>query len=144
MWGRLSSVVVRIALSVLVVFAPVLILIVLVLLLPSAPEAVGRALFLLTMPWILVALMLVPAALFRGQGSPSGPSDPDDGGGGGGGTDPRPPLRPPGAPRGGIPLPDADQARWRVRGHDRPGPRRVRPRRAAPERTREPVARLDG
>jgi hypothetical protein len=64
----------------------------------------------------VAALMLVPGLLYRGSGSSPGPSDSD----GGGGSGPRRPPRPPESPRGGIPLPDADQARTRARDHSRP------------------------
>jgi hypothetical protein len=82
------------------------------------------------------ALMLVPAFLFRGLGPSSGPSD-GDGGGGGGGPD-RPP-EPPATPRGGLPLPDAEQSRVRLRDHDRPAFRRPARRRPAREPVRVPA-----
>jgi hypothetical protein len=61
----------------------------------------------------------------------------DDEGGGGGGND-RLPSTPKPKPTGGIPLPDADQSRARLRGHEklrdaRPRPLR-RPAEAPPSR----------
>ena len=44
-----------------------------------------------------------------------------------------------GAPRGGIPMPDAEQSRERLRDHDRPERRRLRPRRPAREPDRTPA-----
>jgi hypothetical protein len=81
------------------------------------------------------ALMFVPAFLFRGLGPSSGPSDGDGGGGGG----PDPPPEPPTTPRGGIPLPDAQQSRVRVRDHNRPAFRDLRSRRPSREPVRVPA-----
>ncbi len=81
------------------------------------------------------ALMFVPALLYRTPGS-SGGSD-DDGGGGGRGPD-RPPASPL-KPRGGLPLPDAEQARTRVRDHRPAKLREAQPRRSAREPGRRPV-----
>jgi hypothetical protein len=47
------------------------------------------------------------------------PEESDDGSDGGGGSEPPPRPKRPDAPRGGIPLPDATQARVRLRGHER-------------------------
>jgi hypothetical protein len=103
------------------------------LLTPAVTFASGSTAFipLLAIP----TLMLVPALLFGNPGS-SGPSDSD--GGGGGGPPPEPPT-PPAAPRGGIPLPDAEPSPRRVRDHASPGPTRVPRRRPAHEPTRSPV-----
>jgi hypothetical protein len=60
-----------------------------------------------------LALMFVPALLYRASGPSPGSAD-DDGGGSG----PEPPPASPQRPRGGIPLPDAEQAYTRLRGHD--------------------------
>jgi len=87
-------------------------------------------------PYLLImAVLLGPACLPRSvlypdHGAPSDCRDADDGGGG---TPPGPPV-PPTAPRGGIPLPDADPTRIRVRGHLRRDLVPTRKRRA----TREP------
>jgi len=74
----------------------------------------------------VVALMLIPGLLYHGSDSSPGPSEPD--GGGGPGPGPRPPS--PQGPRGGIPLPDAEQASARARDHTAPSfdqPSRRRP-----------------
>lgn len=87
-------------------------------------------------PYLLImAVLLGPACLPRSvlypdHGSPPDGRDADDSGGG---TPPMPPT-PPSTPGGGIPLPDADPARIRVRDHDRPDLVPTRTRRA----TREP------
>jgi hypothetical protein len=81
----------------------------------------------------VVALMFVPCLLYRRSDSSSGPSESDDGGGPG----PSHPRSSPDAPRGGLPLPDADPARARARDHNRPRfdhPNRRRPEHA-PART---------
>jgi hypothetical protein len=88
------------------------------------------------MPMLLIPpLMLVSSMLFPGPELPPGPSDSDDGGGGSGRDGP---PDPPKSPRGGIPLPDAEPARFRLRGHERPR-RLSRPRRAATEPARSPL-----
>jgi hypothetical protein len=81
----------------------------------------------------ILAVMLLPALLFRPSGPPPG-SNGDDGGGQG----PEPPPTPT-RPRGGIPLPDAEQARARVRDHIRPRLTHYRSRRPAREPVRVPV-----
>ena len=69
------------------------------------------------------ALLLIPGLLFRGGGPPP------DGGDGGGGTGPEPPSPPPPfRPRGGLPLPDAEPAKIRLRDHRRPTWRPARSR----------------
>lgn len=75
----------------------------------NAPALCGAALLMLV--WGCVAHR-------AGQPEPDSSSgdDEDDGGGGSG---PGAPPRPPADPRGGVPLPDADQARRRLRDHDR-------------------------
>jgi hypothetical protein len=85
---------------------------------------------------VCVAVLLIPA-LREGPDIPPG-SDGSDGGWGGGRDGP---SNPPSAPRGGIPLPDADQARVRLRDNHRRVfdelPRRER--RPAREPARTPV-----
>jgi hypothetical protein len=87
-------------------------------------------------PYLLImAVLLGPACLPRSvlypdHGSPPDCRDADDSAGG---TPPGPPT-PPTAPQDGIPLPDADPARIRVRGHGRRDLVPTRKRRA----TREP------
>lgn len=94
--------------------------------------------FLALVPWFAMpALMLLPALIFRGKGPEPGSSQDDDGGGGGGG--PRVPRSPRDVPRGGLPLPDAEPARIRIRGHDRPGLAAPRQRRPAHEPARRPT-----
>jgi hypothetical protein len=74
--------------------------------------------------WVaLIMAMLVVSALSCVRVGPSqGPSDEDGGGGGGGGGGPGPdrPSGLPKPPRGGVPLPDADPSRVRVRDHSSP------------------------
>jgi hypothetical protein len=130
-----------------------------VLLLPVAPSALlaivagAQALKLITdgvlaalVPVVavltLTGLMVVPVLLYRPPGS-SGPSDEDGGGGGRGpGGPPSPEL---GSPSGGIPLPDAEPARTRLRDHNGPRFGRSRPRRPArePDPARTPVKRAN-
>jgi hypothetical protein len=89
----------------------------------------------------VLAIVLVPILLGRRGDSPGHPgtdSGPDDGDGPGGS-----PTRP-NNPRGGIPLPDADPARARLRDHHRlPDllPARARRRVPEPRRVREPQRR---
>lgn len=94
------------------------------------PEAVAMTLLLAVLVLIFPALILVPAVLYRRPGS-----SPDDDGGGGGRGPRRPPVSP-GPPGGGVPLPDADQARARRRDHSGSPLGRRRPRRPAVEPAR--------
>ena len=80
-------------------------------------------------------LLLAPAVLFRSVAKPPPPSDEDDDDGGW--TDP--PPSPPPRPRGGLPLPDADQSRIRVRDHAGSLNDRGRTRRPAREPRRSPA-----
>lgn len=100
------------------------------------PESVSATL-LLTLVFLTVpGVMLVPMLLYR---RPSGPSDSsDDDGGGGGGPGPPRPAQPP-RPRGGVPLPDAEQARMRIREHGRRLTAGRRARRPAREPARRPL-----
>ncbi len=86
----------------------------------------------------LPALFVISGFLFRGGGSPPGRPDGDDGGGQG----PGPPVAPSGRPSGGLPLPDADQARVRARDHTRVVLVPVRARRGAREPERAPMRTL--
>lgn len=99
-------------------------------------ESVAKTLLLVSMAWFFCALILVPALLFRESESSSGSSD-DGGGNGAGPREPPPPE--PGA--GGIPLPDAEQSRERVRDHVRPKRQWWR-RRAAREPRQAPVPKI--
>jgi hypothetical protein len=89
----------------------------------------------LLQPLLLVAVMLAPAllpskVLYPPPPPPPSGTDDDDGGGGRG---PRQPPKAPEGPRGGVPLPDAEPARVRIRDHGRPALVRSRPRRAGHE-----------
>ena len=83
----------------------------------------------------VIILMLVPGVLYRRSDPSPGPSEPD----GGGGPGPGQPGLSPDAPRGGIPLPDADQASSRARDHNRPKFQHLKQRRRAPDPPRTPV-----
>src|ERR1700729_1335315 len=85
---------------------------------------------------VVLLLMFLPMILGRRNSPPGGPdADSEDGWGRG----PSPPPRPPDAPRGGIPLPDAEPARVRLRGHERLRDRApAHERRRAPEPARKP------
>jgi hypothetical protein len=76
-----------------------------------------------------VAVLMIPA-LREGPNLPPRPSDPgsDDGWG----NEPREPKSPPNLPGGGLPLPDAEPARVRLRDHERLGER-------LPKRERRPI-----
>ena len=92
---------------------------------------------------VLAGVVLISILLSLRKQPPPGRHDSDSDGGFG--KDP-PPRTPPDAPSGGIPLPDALPARWRMRDHTRLSrriPSRLRkptpsPR---PERTRTPSRR---
>ncbi len=85
------------------------------------------------------ALVFVPVLVARRRLPPgSSGGDGDDGGGRG----PREPDPPPGRPTGGLPLPDAEPARVRLRGHGRLADLLPdRERRPAREPQRTPVER---
>ncbi len=133
-----TRLVVRIWRTVLIVLGPLLFSVMLVILQPPLPlpEAAAKMIVLVSGAWLMSSLILIPSLLFNASESSQGPSDAD----GGGGTDPRQPPSPPSVPGGRIPLPDAEQARERVRDHDRPD--RVRPRRPAREPERAPAQTL--
>ena len=68
------------------------------------------------------------------------PHRPDPGSDGGWGRGPDPPPKPPAPPRGGIPLPDAEQAMIRLRDHRKLGEQLAkRERRTTREPDRTPV-----
>jgi hypothetical protein len=87
---------------------------------------------------ILLAPVLLPRRLLYPSDGGSAPDDSDTDNGGGRGPRPEPP-KPPDTPRGGLPLPDAQPARVRLRDHGRPVLTPGRSRRPArePERTPE-------
>jgi hypothetical protein len=97
----------------------------------------------LLQPLVLLTVLLAPALLPRKVLYPpavppsSGTDDDDDDDGGGRG--PRKPPQAPEGPRGGLPLPDADPARVRIRDHRRPALIRFRARRPAHEPERAPA-----
>jgi len=89
---------------------------------------------------IVLAVLFLPLLLGRRSTPPRGP---DSGSDDGWGKDPpQPPGIPPDAPRGGIPLGDAEPARVRLRDHRRLRDRiPARDRRPAREPEREPARR---
>jgi len=99
------------------------------------PDGVAAALLLTLVFLTIPGLILVPALLYRRPGS--SPDSSDDDGGGGPGRGPEPP--PPASPRGGVPLPDAVQARRRLRDHGRRALGGRRARRPAREPARRPA-----
>ena len=66
---------------------------------------------------IALALGLVLFMMFLRSDTTTAWKPPDDDDGGGGGGNDRLPSTPPPRPTGGVPLPDADPARGRLRGH---------------------------
>lgn len=83
---------------------------------------------------VVLAVVFLPAILGRPAPKPDPPeSDGDDGPGWG---PPRPPSRPD-PPLSGLPLPEAEQSRLRLRDHERPG-RRVMRRRSVRHPDRSP------
>ena len=84
-----------------------------------------------------VAVLMVPAL----RDPPDSPSQPSDGGSDDGwGNYPRRPPKPSGVPGGGLPLPDAEPARVRLRDHQKMSERLpARERRPAREPERKPV-----
>jgi len=83
---------------------------------------------------VCVAVLMIPAL----RAGPDFPPRPDSGTDDGWGYGPPGPMAPPQPPRGGIPLPDAEPARVRLRDHSRLGdrlPARQRRRAREPERT---------
>ncbi|MFZ1993995.1 MAG: hypothetical protein WAU75_07790, partial [Solirubrobacteraceae bacterium] len=99
------------------------------------PDTVDASLLLTLVFLTIPGLMLVPALLYRRPGS--SPDSSDDGGGGGSGPGPAP--TPPTLPRDGVPLPDAEQARMRLREHGRRVSGAGRLRRPAREPERAPL-----
>jgi hypothetical protein len=83
--------------------------------LPLPDHGAGKELLTLLFLVGVIALMFVPGLLYQ-------PSDPSPGTSesGGGGAGPGPPRPSPDRPLGGVPLPDADQARARARDHQTP------------------------
>lgn len=85
---------------------------------------------------VALALGVVLFVLFLRSESGSGQRPPEEDDGGGGGND-RISGRPKISPSGGIPLPDAEPAPFRLRSHDRPPSlRERRPRRRVAEPAR--------
>ena len=85
---------------------------------------------------IVLAVIFAPVLFARR----SKPLDSDAGSDDGGGVGPRRPPDRPSSPLGGLPLPDADQSRTRLRDHVRPADRSpVRPREPAHPPGRRPT-----
>jgi hypothetical protein len=129
----------RVGLLLALLFGPMATVVVGVLV--GLPDSIGRGLLLISMIWVMSALVLTPVILFPPSGHSPGPPGGDDGGGD---DPPDPPDPPPSAPRGGLPLPDAERSRERVRDHDRSGRRRVPLRRPAREPERRPAPAPSG
>jgi hypothetical protein len=106
------------------------------------PDGVAATLLLTVVFLTLPGLALAPALLYRKPGPSPGSSED---GGGGGGRGPEPPPAQPSPPHGGVPLPDATQARLRLREPGRRlggGPRVRRPvQDPAPRPARAPSRR---
>ena len=137
-----QSVTVRISLFALlaVLLSPLGALFVLMIAAPAFALVVANGFGALAVIMAIAGIMLARRLFSPHWRPPPGSSDSGGGdGGGGGGSGPREPSAPPGAPRGGLPLPDSDQSRERMRDHDRPKRRRLRPRRPAREPDRAPV-----
>jgi hypothetical protein len=100
--------------------------------------ATGQALMTPLVVLAFGSILLAGPVWFRDLSAPSASSD-GDGSDGPGSSQPPSPQGPLG---GGIPLPDAKQARWRLRDHDRPDRRGVRPRGGAPEPKPAPLPTL--
>jgi hypothetical protein len=100
-------------------------------------DGAGKVFFPVLLLLGVVALMFVPGLLYRGTIAPPGSSESD----GGGGSGPRPPGPSPSDPRGGIPLPDADQASARVRDHNSPKFEDQKRRRPTHDSPRTPAKR---
>jgi hypothetical protein len=82
---------------------------------------------------IALALGVVLFMMFlRSDSTTSWKPPEDDEGGGGGGNDRLPSSTPKPKPTGGVPLPDADPARARLRGHEKLRDARPRPLRREP------------
>src|SRR5271168_4330246 len=88
------------------------------------PDGAVGPLLLLVVFLFVPAMFFVPVLLYHQSGS--SPDSPEDGGDWGPGPDQ--PLGSPDAPRGGVPIPDAEQARIRLRDHTGPEFDRVKPR----------------
>ena len=126
---------VRIARTVLVVFGPLMLAIAGIIAFGpiSDSDGLAKVLVMMSVIWVMCALALVPALLFNEAQSPPGSAGEDDHGGSG----PPPEPTTPSTNGGGIPLPDADQSRERIR--DGVRRRRVRARRRSVEREPGPV-----
>jgi hypothetical protein len=103
--------------------------------LPLPDDDTGKGLLTVLFVLGVIALMFVPGLLYRRLDPSPGPTESD-----GGGAGPGPPRRSPDGPRGGVPLPDADQARARVRDHHTPKLDDPKPRRPAHEPRRTPAS----
>ena len=138
---RQPSVGVRISLFALLVvlLSPLAALFVLMVVSPAFARVVANGFGAIAVMMAIPGVMIARRLFSRNWRPPPGPSDGD---GGGGGSGPREPDARPDAPRGGIPLPDAEQSRERIRDHDRAKRHRLRPRRPTPEPDRTPAPRV--
>jgi hypothetical protein len=141
---RQPSVATRISLFALlfVLLSPLAALFVLMVAAPAFSQKAANGFGALAVAMAIAGIMLGRRLLSPPWRPPSDPSDAEEGGGGSGGSGPREPTVPRGAPRGGVPLPDAEQSRERVRDHDRATRRRLRPRRPVREPNRSPAPRV--
>jgi hypothetical protein len=103
--------------------------------LPLPDDDAGKELLTLLFVVGVIALMFVPGLLYRRSDRSPGPSESD-----GGGAGPGRPRPSPDGPRGGVPLPDAEQARARDRDHETPKLDDRKRRRPTHEPRRTPAA----
>jgi hypothetical protein len=99
------------------------------------PDSVAKPFSTLAFFVGVMALFLLPGLLYHRPHSSLGPSADD----GGGGPDPGQPRPSPDFPRGGVPLPNAEQASARARDHNRAKFQDLKQRRRAPDPRRTPV-----
>jgi len=95
---------------------------------PPGPQVGGFNLLGVAYLALVIAVIFLPMVVWRG----SSPNDDDDGRDDGRGGGPEHPPPKPTGPPGGIPLPDAEPARVRLRDHGRLADRRTPIRRPSP------------
>jgi hypothetical protein len=140
---RQPSIAVRVSLFVLlaVLLAPLVALFVLMVATPAFARAAANGFGAIAVIMAIAGVMLARRLFNPHWRPPRGPSDSDGGGGGDGGSGPREPTGPSDAPRGGLPLPNSEQSRLRIRDHDRRWRRQLRPRGPVQEPDRSPARR---